>query len=312
MEMEKLKLKDVFGVDAPDTAMITVPKNPEGPVPTVEHHVFDDVLLRIMLMWVTPNTPRRNLMLIGNAGVGKTAAIVQFAARRRIPLWSLGVSGKTRYEHLVGSLQIRDGDTVWQDGPLLAAWRSGGIFLANELTRMDPGEQMRLVDALDKQGRITIGETGEVVEKHPDFRFAATGNSGGFGDESGAYPGEKVSSFAFMDRFIVEEVKPMTKEDEIALVRAIAPLVPHDVAKGMVDLAHTVRDSFVGNGGALRLTISPRALCDWALMLSELRSMRVITDPIEKALDIIVLNGKPKEDVAVVKELYKEWMKGSK
>lgn len=78
----------------------------------------------------------------------------------------------------------------------------------------------------------------------------------------------------------------------------------------MVDLAHTVRDSFVGNGGALRLTISPRALCDWALMASELSAMRGLADPICKALDIIVLNGKPKEDVDVVRELYTTWMKG--
>lgn len=308
--MAKIKISELFGVPAPDAAVVDVPENIAGPVPQKEHHHFDTVLLKIMQLWISPRAPRHNLMLIGNAGTGKTSSILQFAARMNIPVWSLGCSGKTRYEHLVGSLQLRDGNTVWQDGPLLSAWRFGGIFLANEITRMDAGEQMRLVDALDKQGRITIGETGEVVARHPAFRFAATGNSGGFGDESGAYAGEKVSSFAFMDRFIVEEVMPLSEEDEIALVKHAAPALTDDLVKGMVDLARTVRESFVGNGGALRLTISPRALCDWATMTAELRSMKGIEPP-RKALELIVLNGKPKEDQQVVIELYQNWMRGS-
>lgn len=308
--MAKQKIKDLFGVPAPDEAVVDVPDGVTGPVPPAEHHVFDAVLLKILMLWISPRAPRRNLMLIGNAGTGKTASVLQFAARMQIPVWSLGVSGKTRYEHLVGSLQLKDGNTVWQDGPLLSAWRNGGIFLANELTRMDAGEQMRLVDALDKQGRITIGETGEVVEKHPVFRFAATGNSGGFGDETGAYVGEKVSSFAFMDRFMVEEVMPLAEDAEIELVRKCAPTLTDDIIRGMVTLARTVRDSFVGNGGALRITISPRALCDWACLTAELRTMKGV-EPIGKALDIIVLNGKPSEDVQVVKEIFTNWIKGS-
>lgn len=307
--METKKISELFGVAAPDSAQVSVPSEDErtGPIPKMEHHVFDALLLKILMLWISPRAPRHNLLLTGNAGTGKTSVVLQFAARMGIPVWSLGVSGKTRYEHLVGGLQMRDGNTVWQDGPLLAAWRHGGIFLANEITRMDAGEQMRLVDSLDKQGRITIGETGEVVERHPSFRFAATGNSGGFGDESGAYPGEKVASAAFMDRFIIEEIQPLSEESETEMVRKAAPSLPEDVLKGMVLLARTVRDSFVGNGGALRISISPRALCDWAMMTCELQAIKGI-EPVRKALELIVLNGKPMEDRQVVLELYENWM----
>jgi cobaltochelatase CobS len=225
-----------------------------------------------------------------------------------IPVWGVSCSGKTRFEHLVGSMSLVAGNTQFVDGPLLAAMRSGGIFLANEISRMDPGEQMRLVDVLDRRARLTIGDTGEVVEPHPDFRFAATGNSGGFGDSTGAYPGERVGSYAFADRFMKLHVKPMSEEMELRLLERVAPALSESYRKGMVKLATGVRSAFVGAGGCCRITITPRSLIDWAMLACEYRRMSGI-DPLRESLLDIVVNGAPKDDQDVVMEVFDAWMK---
>ncbi|MBU0379992.1 AAA family ATPase, partial [Acinetobacter baumannii] len=129
------------------------------------------------------------------------------------------------------------------------AMRHGGIFLANEITRLDSGEQMNLAEVLDSRASITIPDTGEVVMADPNFRFIATGNSGGYGDDSGVYQGERISSVAFLDRFQVFKVGHMDATDEQALLQKLAPSLPVAIVEGMVKLAGEVRKNFVGRGG---------------------------------------------------------------
>lgn len=289
----------------------------EMPVPEIKVHHFDPMVLKVMSMVASPLTPRKNLYLYGVPGAGKTSSILQFAARYNIPTWSMSCSGKTKFEDMLFVRDLVGGNTVVSDGPLLKAWRHGGIFNPNELSRMDNKEQMRLVEFLDGLEYILVPGTNETVYQHPDFRLMGTGNSSGFGDETGAYPGETVASGAFFDRFISMEVKPLDEASEVALVAEKAPSVPIDVVRGMVALARAVRDSFVGTSGKakagapLSFSISPRALCDWALTTQLTQQMHGIKDPVFFALELIVLNGKPQECTQVVTELYNNWMKGS-
>lgn len=304
--MEK-KIKDLFGVPAPDHAVIKVRDNSSGPVPAVGDYVFDALVLKKVLLWLGNQTPRRNLFIIGQAGVGKTSFILEAAGRLNIPVWGISCSGKTRFEHLVGTLALVNGATEWVDGPLTAAMRSGGIFLANEISRMDPGEQMRLVDVLDSRARLAIPETGEIVEPGQTFRFAATGNSGGFGDESGAYAGERSGSLAFYDRFIKIVMKPLSEAEETALLKSQVPALTDTIVATMVRLAKEIRGGFVGNGGALRVNLSPRALLDWGKLMEEYRAFSGV-DPIRESLMDTVLNGAPEDDAKVVINLLDKWL----
>lgn len=305
------KINSLFGIPAPDAAVIHVRDTVDGPVPNIDpNYIFEPMVLKRILLWLGPKTPRKNIFLLGEAGVGKTSLPLEVCGRLRTPVWSVSCSGKTRFEHLVGAMCLVDGNTKWVDGPLTAAMRAGGVFLANEITRMDPGEQMRLVDILDQRSRLTIGETGEVIEPAADFRVAVTGNSGGHGDESGAYAGEKVGSFAFYDRFIKIKMEPLPEEHEKALLGKHAPGLPEQIRDGMVSLARQIRESFVGNGGALRITISPRSLIDWGKLACEYRLMSGL-DPVKDSLKDIILNGSPEEDARVVMEIYENWVNGN-
>lgn len=303
------KISELFGVKAPDAAVIEVRAKTHF-VPDLEHHVFDAAVLKKLLMWMQPKTPVHNIMLIGGKGVGKTSLILQFAARLGIPVASISCSGKVRVADMIGTLVIQeDGSTKFVDGPLTTMYRNGGIFLANELTRMDIGEQMRLVDVLDRQSRLTIPQTGEILVRHPDFRFAGTGNSGGHGDESGAYAGEKIGSSAFLDRFLKLELSAMSEADEVSLITSI--IGGAELGKSMVTFARALREQYIGTGNAgasCEIDISPRATIAWAQVAVEYKKMSNTTS-LKEALHDVVLNGSPKDSKEAVLTMYEKFFK---
>jgi len=166
-----------------------------------------------------------------------------------------------------------------------------------------------LAEVLDS-GRVTIPETGEVLVAHRHFRFFATGNSGGYGDESGAYAGERVSSFAFLDRFQKFVVHYLLPTEETALLKKLTKgKLPAELIDSMVGLADDMRKNFVSRpGGSLRLTMSTRALTTWALETVSYKTSGLFPDPAGEALADTVLNGAPETDVEVVQELWRKWI----
>ncbi len=314
--MEMKKVSELFGVPAPETAVVPVRARlaelPAEAYPDVDtNYVFDKDLLRKMMRIMLGQSARRNVLLMGEPGVGKSSVVLQIAARLNIPVFSLACSGRTRFDHMIGSHALAKGETVWKDGPLLQAMKYGGIFLANEITRMDPGEQMDMAEVLDSSGTLTNPHTGEVVRADANFVCIATGNTGGYGDTEGAYPGERASSPAFLDRFQKLEVHHLPEAQELALLKTVAPTLPEMVLKSMVGLAKEVRENFIGRGGSLRLVLSTRSLLVWARETVGYTGMSIGKEPLNVALEDTILNGAPQDDRQVVQELWDKWISGS-
>lgn len=307
----KAKINQLFGVQAPDAAVVDVRDvdimlAESYPKPT-DGYVFEPVLLKKLLRFFLGKPARRNLFLMGDAGTGKTSVVLEVAARLNVPVYAIACSGKTRFVHLVGSRELINGNTVWRDGPLVSAMKNGGTFLANEITRLDAGEQMNLAEVLDLRATLTIPDTGEIITAHDDFRVVVTGNSGGFGDDSGAYVGEKASSYAFIDRFQKMKVDYMPETQEVSLLMSVAPYLPEDVCLAMVRLANDVRKNFVGRGGSFQTIISTRSLVVWAKESEGYKAMG-FDDPLSEALMDTILCGLPAEELAVIMELWSKWL----
>ena len=306
-------IENLFGIpgaSAPIQVRERIDGIPAQAYPAVSAgYVFQLLLLKKLLRFLLGNPARRNAMLIGEPGVGKTSIVNEIASRLNIPVFSLACSGKTRFSHMVGGYEIVGGNTQWRDGPLVMAMRHGGIFLANEITRLDSGEQMNLAEVLGSRASITIPDTGEVVMADPNFRFIATGNSGGYGDDSGVYHGERISSVAFLDRFQVFKVGHMDATDEQALLQKLAPSLPVAIVEGMVKLAGEVRKNFVGRGGTLRVIMSTRSLCVWAMETVGYSKISGIVDSAREALLDTSLNGAPEDEASAVLEIWDRWVK---
>jgi cobaltochelatase CobS len=97
-----------------------------------------------------------------------------------------------------------------------------------------------------------------LVKPHPNFRFIATGNTNGSGDDTGLYAGTKIGNAAAYSRFgITVQINYPEETVEIAILKGNVP-VTQDVAKKMVDFAQRIRTMYAN--GEISLPISPREL----------------------------------------------------
>lgn len=310
--MQKKLIADLFGIPA-GPAEVQVrsidPNVPSAAYGVIDpDYVFNKELLKKLLLFFTTPPSRKNLLLTGDTGTGKSSVIEQIAARLNIPVFALACSGRTRLAHFVGSLTLVNGNTVWRDGPLLMAMRHGGIFCGDEITRLDQGEQMALARVLDGEG-ITVPETGEVVRPGEGFRFLCTGNSVGHGDLTGAYNGERVASVAFTNRLLKMKVEHLPADDEQALLLKKAPNLGKMLIGQMITFANAARSQFVSRGGDLRTPISTRDMVVWALETARYKAFNVSANPLMEALNDTILNGSSPEDAKVLRELWQEWAK---
>lgn len=311
---KKESVAKLFGINVAAEATVDVGDSTKVLDP---HYHFDALMVRKALLWFRGVPGFKNLGIVGNAGTGKTSFLKEFCSRMGAEFRSVSVSGDTRFESLFGRREIKNGSTEYVETGLAQMARAGGVFCANEFFRMDAGEAMRFVEFMDVGGSLTNPETGEVIPLHPNFRFCFTGNSGGFGDETGAYAGERRGSFALRDRCTILELPELSETDEMNIIIRNVPVMKEypDVLERMIKAARKVREAFVGRGGGVCVDISPRGLVRWAQMFHAYWSINngpagvIIQDPIAESLRDACLNGAPADQLETVLELVDNWLK---
>lgn len=229
------------------------------------------------------------LYLTGPTGCGKTSGIKQISARLNYPVFEVTGHGRLELADLLGHLTVRQGTMEFEYGPLSLAMRYGGLLLFNELDLASPDIAAGLNTILDGSPLCLAENGGELIAPHPMFRFAATGNTNGSGDESGLYSGTLRQNLAFLDRFTVCEVDYPSEETEIALLTRKFPDLPFSVCSIMVSYANEIRKLFVGGSGVaqqIEVTFSTRSLIRWADLTVRYRNLaNKGIQPIRYALD---------------------------
>lgn len=90
-------------------------------------------------------------------------------------------------------------------GPLALAVKHGHLLIINEMDLAEPAELAGLNDILEGAPLVIAQNGGEIIMPHTKFRFIATGNSAGSGDQTGLYQGVLQQNLAFLDRFRIIE-----------------------------------------------------------------------------------------------------------
>ncbi|OAD82830.1 hypothetical protein ATN89_17250 [Comamonas thiooxydans] len=222
-----------------------------------EHYVFNVDVLKTLSLGIELNIPS---YLWGHAGTGKSTIWEQICARTQRPMIRVQHTANMEEEHVVGGWRLRDGKTIFELGMLPLAMKNGWLYLADEYDFARP-EVLSLYQAVLEGKPLIIKEAdpeNRVIFPHPNFRFAATGNTNGQGDETGLYQGTVVQNAANYERFGIVEHMPYMDEGQEATVVAAAAKCNLVDAKKLVSFATAIRKEF--DSARLSNPISPRSL----------------------------------------------------
>lgn len=277
MQISQFSIKETFGVDAPAAAAVkgfAAGHTFKDYVPDITpHYVFRKELLRDVLGWMS--TPDGDgLYLAGPTGAGKTSVVMEATGRLNWPTLCVSGHGRLEMHDLVGHQSIGTDKSGNQQmrfvhGPLAIAMREGFVFILDEIDLLDPSVSTGLNAVLEGRPLVIPENAGEIIRPHPNFRFVATGNSAGQGDESGLHAGVQQQNIASMDRFVVLQVGYMDADVEVALLQKVLAGVDEKLVRSMVNVANMIRKQFIGNvesteRGTLSVTMSTRTLIRWA------------------------------------------------
>jgi cobaltochelatase CobS len=151
---------------------------------------------------------------------------------------------------------------------------------------------------------------GELIVPHPMFRFTATANTNGGGDETGLYQGTQRQNIAWLDRFMLCELSYPKSEVEKSLLAKLFPVLPEELCAKLVDFAGEVRAQFMGDkegqglSGAIEVTLSTRTLLRWAELTVRFQPLaREGIPPVPYALDRALAYRACRETRAMLHEL---------
>lgn len=250
------KQGDPIHVDVMDKGVLK-PEDIEAIPDVNEGYVFRPEELKDVAMAIQLNIP---MLVWGYHGAGKTTLVEQVCARLNRPMLRVQHTDTTEEAHIVGQMVVRNGATEFDYGPLAEAMMRGWVYLADEYDFAHPAV-IAVYQAVLEGKPLYIKEAPphqRLVKPHPHFRFIATGNTNGSGDDTGLYSGTKIGNAAAYSRFgITVPVDYPEAKTEVAILKGNLPLT-QDVAEKMVDFAGRIRQMYAK--GELSLPISPREL----------------------------------------------------
>jgi len=222
-----------------------------------EGYIFPIDLLKTELLGLDLNIP---VYFWGHAGTGKSTMHEQVAARTGRRYVRIQHTANTEEAHIVGQTLANAEGTYFEPGPLALAMKHGWTYNADEYDFAHPSILAVYQPVLEGKPLLIKEAPTEwrIVKPHANFRFVATGNTNGSGDETGLYIGTNMGNAANYSRFgIVEHVRYMPKKQEVQVLINQGGIVKED-AERLVSFAEDIRKAF--DAGSMGATIGPREL----------------------------------------------------
>lgn len=227
------------------------------------------------------------ILLKGDAGCGKNAALRFIAHSVNLPLRRVNLNRDTTVSELVGTWTLVSGSTVWNDGVLTQCMRLGMGIVADEINACLPEVSFILHSVLDDDRCLVIAaKDGELVKAHPNFRFFATMNPD--------YAGTLKMNQALEERFTcVVEMGYPDEKDELDILLNKTNLKDKNLLTKMIKVANKVREE--KRLGKIDSVFSTRKLIHWGKLCDFFTP--------SKALLYAVLNKFSREEVNVIKDV---------
>jgi len=200
------------------------------------------------------------VFVTGLSGNGKTFMIDQACAKANRAMYRVNITIETDEDDLLGGFRLVDGETVWFDGPVVEAMRTGSVLLLDEVD-LASTKIMCLQPILEGKG-VFLKKINEYVDCQPGFNIVATANTKGKGDDTGNFIGAGVLNEAFLERFpiTVEQDYPATTIEKKILGKVFDKLniSDNEFIEKLVNWADIIRKTYLE--GAIDELITTRRL----------------------------------------------------
>ena len=141
------------------------------------------------------------VFITGLSGNGKTMSVTQACADLKRELIRVNITIETDEDDLLGGFRLKDGQTVWSNGPIIEAMERGAVLLLDEID-LASNKIMCLQPVLEGSG-IFVKKINKWIQPKQGFNVVATANTKGQGSEDGKFIGTNVLNEAFLERFPV-------------------------------------------------------------------------------------------------------------
>jgi hypothetical protein len=188
--------------------------------------------------------------ITGLSGNGKTFMVEQACAKAKREYFRVNITVETDEDDLLGHYALIDGNTVWQDGPVVKAMERGAILLLDEID-LASSKIMCLQPVLEGKG-VYLKKVNRFVSPSVGFNVLATANTKGKGSEDGRFIGTNILNEAFLERFpiTVEQEYPSMSVERKILDKVFASLdiEAGDFSEKLVTWADIIRKTFYEGG----------------------------------------------------------------
>ena len=161
------------------------------------------------------------VFITGLSGNGKTMGVTQACAELKKELIRVNITIETDEDDLLGGYRLKDGQTVWQNGPVIEAMERGAVLLLDEID-LASNKIMCLQPILEGSG-VFVKKINKFVKPKDGFTVIATANTKGQGSEDGKFIGTNVLNEAFLERFPItfEQSYPTAKIEKKILTNTL-------------------------------------------------------------------------------------------
>lgn len=191
----------------------------------------------------------------GPSGTGKTTKTLCVAGALGLPSLKMVGSRAIDEASLFGKYVLRNGETVFEYGPLALMMKYGGMFIFDEINMVDSDIIASLNDVLDGT-KQKILDNGEIIHAHRNFRFAESMNIGYAGtNEMNISHKSRIQNKIKISRLSIDKMTDIiVKETDI----------DKEIAKKMASLLDAFNNVIMNMGNETTQRIDLRTLINWA------------------------------------------------
>ena len=225
------------------------------------------------------------IFITGLSGNGKTMNVQQACAASKRECIRVNITIETDEDDLLGGYRLQDGQTVWQNGPVIEAMERGAVLLLDEID-LASNKIMCLQPILEGNG-VFIKKINKFVKPANGFNVIATANTKGQGSEDGKFIGTNILNEAFLERFpiTIEQSYPSNKNEikmlqNVMTQKGLTKDIDKKFADNLITWADIIRKTFY-EGGVDEI-ISTRRLVHivdaYAIFKDKMKSIQMCTN----------------------------------